>query len=119
VHQVVVIRDRAGRLLVEQRPEGGMWAGLWQFPTREGPMPGLDGPALGAWAGVRRVEEAGSFERMTTHRAVRFQVWRASGPVRLATGGRRWVALDEAEGVALSVPHRRILGRWGAGETQS
>ena len=111
VHQVVVIRDRAGRLLIEQRPREGMWAGLWQFPTRESAPPGFGPAAMCAWAGVKRIEEFGAFDRMTTHRAVRFRVWTATGPARLAVRGRTWVTASEAEQIAFSVPQRLILDR--------
>ncbi len=111
LHQVVVIRDRAGaagRVLVEQRPRTGLWAGLWQFPTHETSRRGLDATGLRAWAGVRKLTGVGRFGRATTHRAVEFQVWRAVGDARLAHGGRIWVTPAKLTGVAFSVPHRLI-----------
>ena len=111
VHQVVVIRDRAGRLLIEQRPREGMWAGLWQFPTRESAPPGFGAAAMCSWAGVKRVHEFGAFDRATTHRAVRFRVWTATGAARLAVRGRTWVTAADAEQIAFSVPQRLILAR--------
>jgi A/G-specific adenine glycosylase len=112
VHQVVVIRDRSGRFLVEQRPPKGMWAGLWQFPTREAAPPGLRSAALRAWAEVPSITPIGRFSRTTTHRVVEFEVWRAAGAARLATRGRTWAPPGgELAGVAFSVPHRLIASR--------
>lgn len=121
VHQVVVIRDRARRVLVEQRPREGMWGGLWQIFSRESRAPGLCAAELCAWAGVRRVESVGTMDRMTTHRAVRFEVFRAVGggvKGRRLRAGERWFDPREAGEVAFSVPQRLILERYvlGTGE---
>ena len=111
VHQVVVIRDRRGRALVEQRPAKGMWAGLWQFPTHESGSKGVSPARVRDLAGVRSIAPVGRFSRVTTHRAVEFEVWTAVGGARAATGGRVWVESEGLGDVALSVPHRLIAAR--------
>jgi len=117
---VVVIRDRAGaggaggvggRVLVEQRPTPGMWAGLWQFPTIESGPPGLTAAKLRAAMGVTRLTPVGRFSRSTSHRSVEFQVWRAIAPKSAATKHGTWVRPVDLEKVAFSVPQRLIAAR--------
>ena len=104
-----------GAVLIEQRPRGGLWGGLWQPPTIEC----ADGEGLGAAAAGRllaldlTLEPAGVVPFATTHRAVKFVVFGASvrGAGRaVATGGRRWVAAKELEKFALSNAAKRVLG---------
>jgi A/G-specific adenine glycosylase len=44
VHEVALIVRRRGRVLLLRRPEGGRWAGLWDFPRYE--MDHEEAPAL-------------------------------------------------------------------------
>jgi A/G-specific adenine glycosylase len=44
VHEVALIVRRRGRILLLRRPEGGRWAGLWDFPRYE--MDHEEEPAL-------------------------------------------------------------------------
>lgn len=121
--EVVVVRDRAGRVLVERRGERGMWAGLWQAPTREtAGAGGAAGPLfvgqaeellreLGL-AGVTLDGPAEEFTHATTHREVVFRVWRGRwgrGAAEGGAGGRRWVTAEEWAGLARSNPQRRAL----------
>jgi len=81
VHDVLVL-ERAGRLAFEQRGPDGLWAGLWQMPTLE-----RDDAQQRAAATVKqaaaargihlnRVDRMGDFEHLTTHRRIRFVLWR-------------------------------------------
>jgi A/G-specific adenine glycosylase len=124
--EVVVVRDGRGRVLVERREDTGMWAGLWQAPTRETPgegggsplfMPTAEGllEALGL-AGVELKGVPEEFTHATTHREVVFRVWRGAwvgeGAVRgkdRGGGERRWVTAEEWAGLARSNPQRRAL----------
>lgn len=128
--EVVVVRDRRGRVLLERRKAGGMWGGLWQAPTlerrdAETPRPAAEVLAALGLAGLRSearpVEE---FVHQTTHREVRFVVYeaaagRASGgsgnggeaPDGHGAGERRWVGPGEFAEIGLSNAQRRILGR--------
>ncbi len=102
----VVVRDGRGRVLLEKRPETGLWAGLWQPPTVESSRrrPTRDAviEALGA-EGLRRV---GAFAHTTTHRDVQFTVY---GAERVAVVGRRWFTPAEAAGLAMGNAQRRIV----------
>lgn len=123
VCEVVVVRDRAGRLLVERRglkgKSGGMWGGLWQAPTYEHagdamPKGRANGLAkLLALPGVRIAGPTLEFEHITTHRRVLFRVRRAlvASTEKFLVSGRerRWVTREEVAELALSNPQRRVL----------
>lgn len=130
---VVVVRDSAGRLLIEQRPAKGLWAGMWQAPTRErheprtSPSPKKRSraisplfenplPALLADLGLSPIviqdDQPAEFDHQTTHRDVRFRVWQgvASKPNAHATrDSRKWATSIEVASMAISNAQRRIL----------
>ena len=104
-----------GAVLLEQRPRGGLWGGLWQPPTVEcADGEGLGASAAGALLAIDlALEPAGVVPFATTHRAVKFVVFAAKvrGAGRaLATGGRQWVAADDLAKFALSNAAKRVLG---------
>lgn len=101
-----VVRDRRGRLLVEQRAEEGLWARMWQAPTleRDDRRPGVAELSALGLAGLRR---AGSFVHQTTHRIVRFDVYEAR--VGRAAAPGVWRTRRQIESLAISNAQRRIL----------
>lgn len=109
-HCAVLVRDRSRRILVEQRPERGLWARLWQAPTVERADRPSRREELARVLGLERepVREGG-FDHLTSHRLVRFRVWRASvadgcDPLRGQFMSRR-----RLEALPLASPHRRVL----------
>lgn len=85
----LLLLDGSGRMLVERRPEKGLWAGLWQTPTLEVPRrgaPGADtaGLAVQDWLentsrrgplrGVK-LKRGKSLTRVLTHRKITFTVY--------------------------------------------
>ncbi|MEZ6232777.1 MAG: hypothetical protein R3B68_01175 [Phycisphaerales bacterium] len=134
---VLVAVDGCGRVLVERRGSGGggagersggatasgrMWEGMWQAPT-------LEGAKKASAAGVRRWacgavgRRVLGFEHQTSHRLFEFDVRRvvcgaeraAALLERAGAGERRWVGVEEAMGLAMSSPQRRIVGEVGLG----
>lgn len=103
----VLDSDARGRLLVERRSATGMWAGLWQAPTLESANAAPSAADVRAFAGSRSIEPVDAFEHKTTHRLVRFQVWRSEG-ARARNGRVRRSQAEIAE-LGLSNPQRRIL----------
>ncbi|MEK6701124.1 MAG: NUDIX domain-containing protein [Planctomycetota bacterium] len=134
VCDVVVVRDADGRLLIEQRPAKGLWAAMWQAPTRERHLPKsprpsnnrrsaataplfeMPLPALLTDLGLGRVvvvdDQPTEFDHQTTHRDVRFRVWQGLAAKPLARGKdpiRKWATRVEVASMAISNAQRRIL----------
>lgn len=116
---VAIIRDAKGRILLERRPDTGLWAGLWQPPTllRARGTRSVAAQSRDEWS--RSTRELGRFEAALSHRNVLFVVKGASRPVstpaarRLTSpvlaSERRWVAPRELTGLGISNAHRKAL----------
>ncbi len=112
VYCAVAIVERAdGAILVEQRGDKGMWAGMWQGPTVErtdrAPTMAELGRAVGMPRGRLRAGEG--FEFLATHRRVVFaaylaRVERGHSPMRGEFRTR-----EEIARLGLSNPQRRLL----------
>lgn len=101
--------DARGRLLVERRPARGLWAGLWQAPTVESDVPiPLERAAVAFGVARECLICHDAFVWKTTHRAVRFVVYR-SGSAPAALAGREWVSIRALRGRALGSAQRRVL----------
>ncbi len=126
------IISRGRDVLVRQRPTGGLWSGLFEFPTVERIAGESAANALtrllnecrlpGETAAPRRL---GHIDHQLTHRTMRFEVF----GVRLLRVGRsaatapmRWATSDDLAALSLSTAHRRIqrlaesVGALGGGE---
>lgn len=110
VHHAVLLRDARGRAWLEQRPERGLWAGMWQCPTLEdaGELPAdevsdrLGLPRRSLWL-------AEEFVHQTTHREVRFRVLTPTGAASRPRRSGRWFDAAEVASLAMGVPQRRVL----------
>lgn len=97
---------RGNRLLIEQRPPTGRWAGMWQFITFD--ADGADGHPRGL-VDARRL---GEVSHALTHRRYEFQVFLAdakSGKLPPSDNPRRWVSTQEIDRYPLPRPHLKIL----------
>ena len=112
----VVVVTSGKRVLVRQRPASGLWASMWEAPTREtSGEPGdvatesLSGD-LGLECELAR-PEINAFLHKTTHRDVYFRVWRAKGSTRKTARvpTERWVRASEIDSLGLSNPQAGIL----------
>ena len=111
-----VINTR-GRVLVTRRPDTGLWAGMWQPPSVEGPDTPTRRRALrehitariaGPGAALRPMRNPTPLAHQTTHRRVLFTALTVSASGRAANGAR-WIAPDQLSELALATPHRRII----------
>ncbi|MCA9288916.1 MAG: hypothetical protein KDA05_10055, partial [Phycisphaerales bacterium] len=101
---------------------GRMWEGMWQAPTLEGATK-ASAVAVRRWASGAVGRRVLGFEHQTSHRLFEFDVRRvvcgAERAAALARGGgpgeRRWVGSEEAMGLAMSSPQRRIVREIGFG----
>jgi A/G-specific adenine glycosylase len=76
VHHHAVVIHRSGRLLMEQRPSTGLWAGLWQVPTIETANRKPPGDlARILQLGLLKLQIRSRFEFCTTHRRILFHVY--------------------------------------------
>jgi A/G-specific adenine glycosylase len=106
-HAVALASDARGRVLVQKRPERGLWAGMWQPAGLDGESRPVTPTDLRKAIGAESVELAGALTHVTSHRLVRLGVFVAVAAE--ARGGRRWAARDELAGLAMPAPHRRIV----------
>ena len=99
-----------GRVLLERRPESGLWGGLWVFPQLEGRDPRSAGRSLGCEVGSACALPA--LEHGFTH--FQLTVWPLLCDVRRTPSAvrrpdRRWVDIRQAERGAVPVPVRTLL----------
>jgi A/G-specific adenine glycosylase len=106
-----------GRLYVRRRARGGLWSGLWEFPSIERNGTGPAGRIVRDLARheglgvVADVLPAGHVRHRLTHRDLEFDVFVA--PINDVAGGRangqaRWVTSAGLGRLSVSTAHRRI-----------
>lgn len=103
------------QLWLVQRPDSGVWAGLWSLPEY------ADDAALRAQVaeGTGTLAEGSPIHHVLTHFDWALQPWHWALPERLGAARRaeleaglppgRWVALDEALAMGLPAPVRRLI----------
>ena len=97
-----------GRVWLQQRPESGVWAGLWTLPLHDD-EPSLDGAARAIGA---RTEPLPTIEHALTHFDWTLHPRRARllrKPAAESMGPGRWVKVAELADIALPAPLRRLL----------
>ena len=110
---MLVVRDDRGRILLERRPQVGVWAGLWSLPETPGPDSALaalrDRHALDA----RVTAELDPFMHVFSHYRLRITpvMLRATAcSARVADAPDvRWLMPDELAAVGLPAPVRTLL----------
>lgn len=110
-HAAVVVRNAAGEVLLERRPPGGLWGGMWQVITVERPDRLATARELASSFGLRRVRTAGGFSVTTTASRVEFGVFTAeSGAAHAkARPGAAWTPVETLAALPLAAPHRRAI----------
>jgi A/G-specific adenine glycosylase len=106
-HACVLLENKAGRRLVTRRLDDGLWARMWQPPTLESSKRQLTRRDVEEWVGAS-VEQIAHFDHVTSHRLVRFSVWRSAQAESPSLEGS-WRTPGQIANLALSNPHRRIL----------
>jgi A/G-specific adenine glycosylase len=108
----VVVRDARGRVLLEQRGDGGMWAGLWQAPTVERtdrpPTRAEVARSLGMKAA--ELDSCGRFRHITTHRRVEFAVYAAMRRSSQSPVRGEWVDAGGVLALGVSSAQKRAIG---------
>jgi len=106
------------RLLVTRRPEGGLWSGLWEFPSQicESRTAASIVDQLASAHSIvvpGHPRKLGLVRHDLTHRRIRFHVYEAQiddAPPRPKSA--RWVTQDAFERLPVSTAHRRIHRLW-------
>jgi len=108
---MLVLVDDDDRVLLQRRPESGVWAGLWSLPES------ADAEGAEAWL-QRHVRPGRStptlqpFEHVFSHYRLRVtpQHWHGCAPAAVAdSGDLRWAERDELPDIGLPAPVRRLL----------
>lgn len=106
-HAAIVIRQR-GRLLLEQRPNAGLWAQMWQPITIErDDRPPNRNEILRA-AGLAQAKRTETFDYLTSHRRIRFDVWEGR-PANASPQRGEWVTPARMRKLPIANAHRRII----------
>jgi A/G-specific adenine glycosylase len=115
---VAALLDGAGRLFLEQRPEGGLLGGMWGLPgdERAADEPAEDAArraalrSLGGAAHLTVTGEIGSFSHLFSHRREEYVIVAFRTAATSAGDGRFFDAL-EARRVALSAAAKKMVAR--------
>jgi A/G-specific adenine glycosylase len=108
----MLLLQHAGQVLLEKRPQTGIWGGLWSLPEAA-PEEDVEAVCLRRF-GARGIEVAALPELVHgfTHFRLRIKPWRILvGSLQVGSGepGLVWLSLEEARSAALPVPVRKIL----------
>ncbi|MAD78931.1 MAG: A/G-specific adenine glycosylase [Planctomycetaceae bacterium] len=128
VHLHLLLCEDRGRLLLEPRPRGGIWGGLWQPPGLEAAAkmtPEEVAAGLGFESSTSPIPLA-RVKRLLTHREVHVHLLRIPPPSagmvpESEVGSRRWFDRNEAAGLGMPKPIRNLLdghADW-TGETEA
>ncbi|HEY3331115.1 MAG TPA: A/G-specific adenine glycosylase [Capsulimonadaceae bacterium] len=115
--------ERDGRLLVVKRPEGGVWASLWELP-RATLLDGETRPECARRAAVESVgldvvvgDAVGTVKHVVMNRRIALTCFEAAGdgdPV--AVLGRavevRWVSDEDTDGMPFPAPQQKVIELW-------
>lgn len=111
--RLLLIRDDAGRLLLERRPPSGLWGALWCPPIL-----GVDDPPLADWLTAQKLrgEEASALPAFThgfTHFDLELQPLQLRAQddgSAIAEARWQWIDAERLATLGLPAPIRRMLG---------
>lgn len=110
-HALMMLRSIEGghEVLLQQRPERGLWSRMWQPPTLEHDDPRTLEELAEEWGIARQgISRCFEFDHRTSHRDVRFHVHRADSGVELSSTGI-WKSTDELDEIPMANPHLRMI----------
>jgi len=99
IAQLLLIENARGELLLQRRPERGIWGGLWCPPVVDGAAP--------AQPKSRVIEKLPAIHHAFTHYDLELRPVRLRAPARAPAGD--WVKLDALSRYGIPAPVRRLL----------
>lgn len=98
-----------GRLLLQRRPETGIWGGLWSLP--EFPVDESAARIALQWVPAADSPQAlAHFQHVFTHFKLRIHPWHVQGKGQCTeSADQEWIALDRLADVALPAPVRKLV----------
>ncbi|MCM2332505.1 MAG: A/G-specific adenine glycosylase [Anaeromyxobacteraceae bacterium] len=111
------LAERGGRLLVQRRPSGGLFGGLWSLPAgelRRGASAATLLPGLlpeGLRAHLRVGEEVARVKRTLTHRDLLLAAYRCEISCLAVGEGLRWARRSELEPLGLPAAMHALLAQ--------
>jgi adenine-specific DNA glycosylase len=118
VQCAVLLVRKGDRILLRQRTEMELLPGIWDLPGTFSGDRGDVGHGLEIAGIIPVVIEIGSMlgvmRHVITYRRITLEVHEAWGScLEAIPPGWRWCTVEEAMGMALSSPARKILEKWG------
>ncbi len=110
VHHHVCVIQRRDTYLVQQRPDTGLWSGMWEFITLENQTPATDQLQQTLGLRLNPLTPHTVFTHQTTHRKITFHLHHTADPKgRLKPGRARWQTLPQIRALPMSNPQRRVV----------
>jgi A/G-specific adenine glycosylase len=111
--QLIMLRNPAGDIWLNQRPPQGIWGGLWSFPEL---AIDADPKAYITHMGAKAVEQEiwDSYRHTFSHYHLDITpvlVQLAKTPTRISEGSSLWYNLHQPEALGLAAPVKKLLER--------
>lgn len=116
-----MLQDRHGAILLQRRPETGIWGGLWSFPECPPETDVVDWAASQFGAQIDEVRRGPELRHTFTHFQLAIEpvhlVLRHDANVIADDPGVRWLAPDAAAELGLAAPVRKLIDEFFLQET--
>ncbi len=109
--QLLMLRNPQGEILLQQRPQQGIWGGLWSFPE----LASDKDPELFVtdhFAKVANSEVWDSYRHTFSHYHLDITpvlIQLAKHPKAISSGGAHWYSLHQPEALGLAAPVKKLL----------
>ncbi len=114
-HHILIIA-KEDKILMQQRPDKGLWSTMWQMPTWEHPNKKITADDLSLHAketlglAVSDWHQLTKFKHQTTHITIQFHLWLAKDILgRLKPNTGKWATHRSIESLPLSNPQRKAV----------
>jgi A/G-specific adenine glycosylase len=108
VRLIAFVVVKGDHVLLRRRPLGGLWGGLWELPTLEGPIQRTKSVAVGGGE-IVPVRKKGEVRHVLSHRDVRVSLW--DGRLVRPIQNSKWVRLSAVRSMAVSALTAKLADR--------